>query len=88
MTDVCNLFMAGRQSDLVKDSRQVIGAHLLPVEVPVIRCLMVLVRVGVQSNVLARVGVSARVSNPHIVAGISYREGRSNLVLVDNPGIS
>jgi hypothetical protein len=80
--------MASRQCDLVKDGRQVIGAHLLPVEVPVVRSLVVLVGVGVQSNVLTGVSVSARVANPHVVASIGDLEGRSNLRLVNDPTIS
>jgi len=49
---------------------------------------VVLVGVGVQSNVLTRVSVSARVANPHVVTSIGDLEGRGNLRLVNNPAVS
>ena len=83
MPHIGNLLPAGLALDCINDSRQVIGAHVEPREIP--ELLLVVIRV--QADIRATVGVPSRVSQPDIIAGTSGHERRSHVRIVHDPAV-
>ena len=69
---------------MVKYSGDIVLSHLLPVESPVLRFVLVVVVVDVAQTV----GITTRVSEPNIVTTASCNEGRCNFRPVHHPSIA
>ena len=67
--------------DHVDHGGQVVLAHLVPTEVPVLLLILVVIPRGVAETVSVATGVS----EPDIVAGAGCHKGRSHICVVDDP---
>ena len=83
VTNVSNLLSGGLALDMVDHGREIVGAHVVPGEVPVLGFVLVVVKGGVTETVCVATGVA----EPDIVAGASGHEGGGNIGVVDDPTV-
>jgi hypothetical protein len=84
MADIGMLLDTSLLGHVIEHGRDIVLAHLLPIESP--EFLFILVRAVL--DVLATIGVSTRVAKPDVIPSSSCYKSRGNFRVVHSPAVS